>query len=137
MSDRYRALRDGTGYSKGAIYESRRYKYGREQYICATSGYEHPIFYKEQLEDSPNFDLIEELWSPEVGEEFTTIYRHNDESLETTKATRASTDDSDFYNKQIDESYFIFRTEYEANVAIGEALQLIKKRSKESRRLGK
>ena len=57
---KYLALNDGTGYKKGDVYESKNYTFGRDLYGCYPNSEEHPFFYKEQLAESSDFELVKE-----------------------------------------------------------------------------
>lgn len=138
---RFRALADGTGYKEGNIFVP----VSREDHPKLTlksdvhsfhthfvlSGFMAPVFHKRDLEDSPDFELVEELWEP--GEDgglwgITSImgqlqpeFIHPSERQRLAKYLKAEVG---------------FRTNKDVNSFLSEFTELIKKRSKESRRLG-
>lgn len=145
---RYRALQELSGFvQKGSVFrvitaldECKLYdglKSGN--FYRPDTGKTTPILHIQDLINSPDFELIEELWEPEIGEDYTFLLITTNKQFGQIHINQYDTErrieeDKDFYQKFNGDAP-IFRTKQDTQNCIEEVMELIKKRSKESRRL--
>ena len=134
-SPRYRALVDGTAFKKDDIFEpvkvglSEDRQDGKGFYHCVACGFA-PIFYVGFLMASPDFELVEELWKPGEDEGLWGLTSVMGEL----KADYIGSPEKERITKYL-EADVGFRAQEDVLSFLSEFHELIKKRSKESRRL--
>lgn len=145
---KYRALRDGTGYQEGGIFTKLDCAitedgeaFQLEPY--GIDGLRVPLFSEMILKDSPDFEEVEELWEPKEGESFDTIISNTLDDTEDgldLRVERVRRIPPDKYYENHLAKGLVFRPDgwnqsTNAQSCLGEVTELIKKRSKESRKL--
>jgi hypothetical protein len=139
---KYRALRNGTGYTKDIIFtvvsddEDNGGSYGEYSNgtYYAPDGCMSPVLAEIDIKRSPDFERVEELWEPKAGETQISLSGIVELNVKHTIINNNSTTvwktGGQFFSEPV------FRTEEDAQSCLDEVTALIQKRSKESRRLG-